>query len=613
MDNQKNVIHTGKKIIAVILLVLFILSTAVLAAAKYRDILFPAEKGKIQSDTIVVADSETDWQYLDSGEMPGAGNAWTQTEYRVQDWKEGHGPFTMDTSDSSLQGGTLLLDGGEGSSPSMFFRYVFRLDRNDLKKIQSMEGTISYSDSALVYLNGEIIFAGNVPDGGYSSNIAVGNAEETEAILTNEFQITETQFLREGINVLSVELHRQSLSSKSLYMDFSRFVLLNSEAEETAPDVSSAVLEEGEDDSSVIVNWMSASSGYYAVKYMDADQYRKDPSIFEQKSAKVLMGRRDSMNTAVHRATLRFLKASTQYVYCISRIGSIRHSDMLYFTTPGITSVSFAVLGDPQLGAYGKDDQSLWNHNMQLLTEQEFPEHLFVMGDLADNAVSYEESLHSYFAFRQPSLFKQVPLVCVKGNHDAAGEAETLFDLQYKEGDYSFICQNVLFMVIDSNLTDIQVHKKFLADTIAASDRKWKIVLMHHSIFSSGEHTEQLESMRSDFSALFSAMDIDLVISGHDHIYSRSFLMKGETVMPDQSDAQDTFSKETGETLYISSGSSSGNKFYKDPEAAEPYEAKMWTEKKAIYLSGTVYNSSIEIQASEMDNGETIDKIILQK
>ena len=83
--------------------------------------------------------------------------------------------------------------------------------------------------------------------------------------------------------------------------------------------------------------------------------------------------------------------------------------------------------------------------------------------------------------------------------------------------------------------------------------------------------------------------------------------------MPDQSDAQDTFSKETGETLYISSGSSSGNKFYKDPEAAEPYEAKMWTEKKAIYLSGTVYNSSIEIQASEMDNGETIDKIILQK
>ena len=56
---------------------------------------------------------------------------------------------------------------------------------------------------------------------------------------------------------------------------------------------------------------------------------------------------------------------------------------------------------------------------------------------------------------------------------------------------------------------------------------------------------------------MFKELDVDLVLSGHDHIYSRSYLMSG-TEVTGKRDGQ----KSEGETLYITGGSSTGSKFY---------------------------------------------------
>lgn len=56
--------------------------------------------------------------------------------------------------------------------------------------------------------------------------------------------------------------------------------------------------------------------------------------------------------------------------------------------------------------------------------------------------------------------------------------------------------------------------------------------------------------------------DIDLVVSGHDHIYNRTFLMDSEGKKVEGSDADFEQEKEEGQTLYLTLASSSGSKFY---------------------------------------------------
>jgi hypothetical protein len=55
------------------------------------------------------------------------------------------------------------------------------------------------------------------------------------------------------------------------------------------------------------------------------------------------------------------------------------------------------------------------------------------------------------------------------------------------------------------------------------------VVYFHHPPWSSGVHGSQL-TMRREFGPLFEQYKVDLVLTGHDHNYERSRLMKGDGV-----------------------------------------------------------------------------------
>lgn len=52
---------------------------------------------------------------------------------------------------------------------------------------------------------------------------------------------------------------------------------------------------------------------------------------------------------------------------------------------------------------------------------------------------------------------------------------------------------------------------------------------MHYSMFSAGPHSdeEKILNLRKVYNEAFSELDVDLVLSGHDHLYARTYLMKG--------------------------------------------------------------------------------------
>ena len=84
---------------------------------------------------------------------------------------------------------------------------------------------------------------------------------------------------------------------------------------------------------------------------------------------------------------------------------------------------------------------------------------------------------------------------------------------------------DALFMILNTQDTNVEEHRQFIESTVAANtDCKWKIVTLHQDIYGSAEHSNEPEitNLRYSLVPVFEQNDIDLVLAGHDHAYSRT-------------------------------------------------------------------------------------------
>lgn len=131
------------------------------------------------------------------------------------------------------------------------------------------------------------------------------------------------------------------------------------------------------------------------------------------------------------------------------------------------------------------------------------------------------------------------------GNHEAKSEVEGITDANpivshfnlanVPEGQdlstgvyYSYVYKHATFVVLNTNdlegnsLSSAQYSWAY--DTLANADTEWKIVLMHKSPYSNGPHQadDDVLAIRSQINSLAAATDVDVVLSGHDHVYNRT-------------------------------------------------------------------------------------------
>lgn len=131
------------------------------------------------------------------------------------------------------------------------------------------------------------------------------------------------------------------------------------------------------------------------------------------------------------------------------------------------------------------------------------------------------------------------------GNHEAKSEVEGITDANpivshfnlanVPQGQdlstgvyYSYVYKNATFVVLNTNdlsgneLSSTQYSWAY--DTLANADTEWKIVLMHKSPYSNGPHQadDDVLAIRSQINSLAAATDVDVVLSGHDHVYNRT-------------------------------------------------------------------------------------------
>lgn len=110
---------------------------------------------------------------------------------------------------------------------------------------------------------------------------------------------------------------------------------------------------------------------------------------------------------------------------------------------------------------------------------------------------------------------------------------------------------------------------------------------------------------------MFSELDIDVVLMGHDHVYTRTYMMNGTT--PDDSQGVQSEVTNPEGVLYLTANSASGSKYYdiKAPEAA--YSAVMDQSYRRTITDIDVTDTSYTMTTYYMDTMEVLDTFTINK
>ncbi len=111
------------------------------------------------------------------------------------------------------------------------------------------------------------------------------------------------------------------------------------------------------------------------------------------------------------------------------------------------------------------------------------------------------------------------------GNHDDSNQRYyKLFRLN-GERYHTFKKGNVRFFVIDSNYLDPD-QVAWLEKELAAYGSDWKIVYFHNPLYTTARRGPEVE-LRKVLEPIFIKYGVDVVLSGHEHIYERMAPQKG--------------------------------------------------------------------------------------
>ena len=549
----------------------------------------------------LISTADTTWRYWEDDSLPitKPADGWnSDVSFDETGWNTGKGSFGAKKGGSSgMDGGytihTLLaqyLSGSSDDIPVYYFRTTFDLE--DPSNVTALQGSLLYDDAAIVYVNGKKI--AGFDDGEFDKNGYGGS--NAAAPKTGKINFTDVTSLglKAKDNLLAVELHQGRPSSSDIYLDFTSLKASSEEITPEAPQIDNLSFGIGADESQRNLTWYANSDKASMVQVAVKPEGFQKGDAFPSADAKTFEATREKSNIQGYfsnKATVTGLKENTQYLY---RVGNDdKWSETYAFKTEAFgknTSFRFLFAGDPQIGAGNGDvakNSAEWGATLERAVKL-FPDTSFILsaGDQINDKDSREES--QYDGFLAPSVLKQYPLATNVGNHDSGSLAYTQhFNMPNVSdkgvsnntgdgsGDYWFLYNGVLFLSLNSNNLSTAEHKAFMEQVLKEQEANanWTVVTFHHSIYSAANHATDkdiVDQRRPELSPIFSELGIDVVLMGHDHHYTRSYMMEGTTpVIPKGHDlskgetpAASVTDPEEGQVLYLTTNSASGSKYY---------------------------------------------------
>ena len=459
-------------------------------------------------------------------------------------------------------------------------------------------------------------------------------------------------------------------------------------------------LSPGSDNSSLNFAWYTKkASGIQKLKIAE-NKRLTNAKVYEAKQTEAVTDKDDTAYVS-NKVTATDLKANTTYYYSYQKDGQWTAPEK--YTTDNGSKFSFIFVGDPQIGSSnelkGQDtaefynaqsaavanDAFNWNTTLSQAMEKTNNKASFVLssGDQiqstkkkSPNKAAWGSEIE-YSGYLSPDVLKNLPVATTVGNHDAdnanytyhfnTANASELGSNKTVGGDYWFKHDNALFIMLNTQDTNVEEHRQFIEQTVAANkDCKWRIVTLHQDIYGSAEHSNEPEitNLRYQLAPIFEDNKVDVVLTGHDHAYSRTQILKGghktteysnsdfksmlnkdmdagenpdtvytakENIKADTTDPSEkaylnylnevmdkdaiqqvtkkgtTVFNPTG-ILYMTAGSSSGSKYYDLVPRQQSYIANRWQQDVPTYSVIDITDTTFTINTYRTDTEEKIDE-----
>jgi hypothetical protein len=289
-------------------------------------------------------------------------------------------------------------------------------------------------------------------------------------------------------------------------------------------------------DTSVTIQWTTQSAGSSEVRYSTDASY----SLIASASSRPLA----QLGTQMHQAPISGLQPDTTYVYKIFTNGEDLWPEqtLTFRTAPSRGSsapFTFAAFGD-----FGKNSDSQKRLRDQMARDSF--RFLVTTGDNAYDAGRYSEFDTKVFQI-YGDVFSKAAVFPTLGNHDYATSSGApyldLFSLPrnaWRASDheryYSFDYGNLHVVALDTNaplnVSDSAASDDmldWLRDDLRRTTQPWVVAVVHHAPYSTGSHGSDSRVL-STLVPIFEQYNVDLVLSGHDHIYQRSKPLRGGQV-----------------------------------------------------------------------------------
>lgn len=180
-------------------------------------------------------------------------------------------------------------------------------------------------------------------------------------------------------------------------------------------------------------------------------------------------------------------------------------------------SVRFAVIGD---GGTGGSEQYQVAQEMEKCREETAFDFVLMLGDNIYGGKSARDFERKFELPYKPLLAAGVRFYASIGNHDNPNERFYKPFNMSGSRYYSFKKGNVTFFVLDSNYMD-SPQLGWLERELQTSDTAWKICYFHHPLYSDGKFHGPDADLRAILKPLFEKYGVNVVLSGHDHVYER--------------------------------------------------------------------------------------------
>ncbi|MGG7178179.1 metallophosphoesterase [Clostridium paraputrificum] len=305
----------------------------------------------------------------------------------------------------------------------------------------------------------------------------------------------------------------------------------------------------------------------------------------------------NSKSELLHKVEATGLKEDTNYFYRVGDEEKNNWSEVGTFkTAPKGGAFTFINIADTQAKTEEEADLSGQTIRKAFNTVKN-AEFISLNGDLVDSG-NKEEQWDWLFAHSQSNLLNTT-FAPVAGNHEKQKNSFIdHFNLNTPQGSdtttgayYSYDYSNAHFIVLNNNENSdeyanfttgqIEWMKK---DVKAAKEKgaKWIVVNMHKGPYTTSNHSTDSDIMgengvRNKVAPIMEELGIDLVLQGHDHIYSRTKALKNGKVTEESKITEIVngqsveYSVKPNGTIYVTPNTAGPKVYYKNKEIDKSY------------------------------------------